>query len=52
MKRVACERLTEPLHVSLVSAFVAVFGTFRARVTFDLVVRQQFAFPIKRQRLV
>jgi len=46
MKRVACERLTEPLHVNLVSAFVAVFGTFRARVTFDLVVRQQFAFPI------
>jgi hypothetical protein len=32
--------------VNLVSAIVAVFGTFRARVTFDLVVRQQFAFPI------
>jgi hypothetical protein len=45
-KRIAYERLTEPLHLNLLSIPVALFGTFRARVAFDLVVRQQNAYCI------
>lgn len=45
-KKIFVERLTEPLHLNMLSAFVAVFGSFRAKVAFDLVVRQQYAFPI------
>jgi len=44
--RVWTERFTEPLHLNLISAFVALFGTFRAKVAHDLIIRQQFAFPI------
>ena len=44
--RLVTERLTEPLHLNLVSLFVALFGSFRAKVDHDLIVRQQFAFPI------
>ena len=47
-KKIFVERLTEPLHLNLLSAVVAVFGSFRAKVAFDLVVRQQYAFPILR----
>lgn len=46
LQKVLVERATEPLHLNLLSAFVAVFGTFRAKVDFDLIVRQQYAFPI------
>ncbi len=45
-RRLAVERLTEPLHLNLASAFVAVFGSVRARVAFDLVPRQQHAFGL------
>ncbi|MGQ0591886.1 MAG: hypothetical protein ACT4QB_04340 [Gammaproteobacteria bacterium] len=40
------QRLTEPLHLNLISLFVAAFGSFRAKVNHDLVVRQQYAFSI------
>jgi hypothetical protein len=43
---IAAERLTEPLHLNLLSVFVALFGSFRAKVNFDLIVRQQNAFPM------
>lgn len=46
LKRVFMERLTEPLHLNLLSAAVALFGGFRARVAFDLVVRQNHAFGL------
>jgi hypothetical protein len=46
LAKVFVERLTEPLHLNIASAFVALFGTYRAKVAFDLVVRQQYAFPI------
>lgn len=45
-RKLATERLTEPLHINLISLFVALFGTFRAKVNFDLIVRQQYAFPM------
>jgi hypothetical protein len=46
LRHVAAERLTEPLHLNIVAAFVALFGTFRAKIAFDLVLRRQFAFSI------
>jgi hypothetical protein len=35
--RLFVERLTEPLHLNVLSMFVAVFGSFRAKVAFDRV---------------
>lgn len=47
-RRILHERLTEPLHVNLLSAFVALFGSYRARIAHDLVVRPHNAFSILR----
>ena len=46
LKKVFVERLTEPLHLNILSLFVALFGSYRMKVAFDLIVRQQYAFPI------
>lgn len=46
LRKVFVERLTEPLHLNLLSLPVAAFGSYRSKVAFDLVVRQQYAFPI------
>ena len=48
LKRLMYERLAEPLHLNVASLFVALFGSFRAKVEFDLIIRQQFAWPILR----
>lgn len=45
-KRILYERLTEPLHINIISIFVALFGSFKSKVEFDLVIRQQNAFCI------
>jgi hypothetical protein len=45
-RRAAVDRLTEPLHLNVISAGVAVFGGLRAKVAFDLVVRQQHAYGL------
>ena len=45
-KRIFYERLTEPLHLNLISAAVALGGSFRAKVDFDLVLRAQHAYSI------
>jgi hypothetical protein len=45
-RKVFVERLTEPLHLNLMSFGVALFGGYRAKVAFDLMVRQQYAFPV------
>jgi hypothetical protein len=42
------ERLAEPLHLNLISIPFALFGSFRQKVFFDLVVRQQHAFALLR----
>jgi hypothetical protein len=44
--RVIYERLTEPLHLNVLSIFVALFGNYRMRIACDLVVRQQYAFSL------
>lgn len=46
LRKVFVERGTEPIHLNLLSLLVAAFGTYRAKVAFDVVVRQQYAFPI------
>lgn len=45
-KRIYYERLTEPLHLNIISLFVALFGGFRAKVAHDLVLRHHHAYSI------
>jgi len=45
-KRIFIERLTEPLHLNVISLFVWAFGTFRAKAAFDLIFRQHSAYGI------
>lgn len=45
-ERIFCERLTEPLHLNLMALGVAAFGSFRSKVAFDLVLRQNHAYAI------
>jgi hypothetical protein len=42
------ERLAEPIHLQLFSLLVALFGSFRAKVEHDLVIRQHNAYCILR----
>lgn len=44
--RIARERLAAPLSLNLLSLFVGVFGSFRAKVEFDLVVRMHHAWGL------
>ena len=48
LRRVMLERLTEPLHLNLASALVAMLGSFRLKVAFDLVYKQPYAWGILR----
>jgi hypothetical protein len=45
-RRIFLERLTEPLHLNLLSVPVWMFGSFRAKVAFDLVLRHHHAYGI------
>lgn len=45
-ERIWRERLTEPLHLNLAALFVSIFGSFRARVDYDLVLRAQHAWGL------
>src|ERR1700719_2122671 len=40
------ERIPEPLHLNIASALIAVLGSFRAKVAFDLVSRRPIAFGL------
>jgi hypothetical protein len=40
------DRLAEPLHLNLISLFVLLFGSFRAKVAFDLIKRRRYAFAL------
>jgi hypothetical protein len=40
------ERFPEPLHLNVLSALVALFGSYKMKIDFDLVVRQQYAFSL------
>jgi hypothetical protein len=45
-RRIAIERLTEPLHLNAISAVVALIGDTRLKIQFDLLVRQQHAYGL------
>jgi hypothetical protein len=45
-RRIFYERLTEPLHLNVLSLFVALFGSFRRKVEYDLVLRHCHAFAL------
>lgn len=45
-RRIFIERLTEPLHLNLLSVPVLAFGSLRSKIAWDLVVRQQYAFGV------
>ncbi len=44
--RIMTERLCEPLHLNVAALFVALFGTFRAKVWFDLILRPHNAYAL------
>jgi hypothetical protein len=44
--RIFKERLTEPLHLNFWSLFVWAFGSYRTKIDYDLVVRQNNAYGI------
>lgn len=45
-KRIFVERLSEPMHLNILSLFVYIFGSFRQKIDFDLVLRSQHAFAL------
>jgi hypothetical protein len=45
-KRIAVERLTEPLHLNAIALGVALVGSTRAKAAFDVLVRQQHAYGL------
>jgi hypothetical protein len=47
-RRIGVERLTEPIHLNVASLLVAMFGSYRAKIAFDVVVRQHTAFCLLR----
>lgn len=44
--RIFYERLTEPIHLNILSIFVALFGSYSQKIEFDLVIRQKNAFGL------
>lgn len=40
------QRLTEPFHLNVMALFVFIFGSFRRKVAYDLVIRPQHAFGL------
>ena len=45
-KRLLYERLSEPIHLNLLALFVGLFGSYRQKIDFDLVIRQQHAYAL------
>jgi hypothetical protein len=45
-QRLAVERLTEPLHLNVLALLAAAFGGTRAKIAFDVLVRQQHAYGL------
>jgi hypothetical protein len=46
MRRLLVERGSEPLHLNLMALPVALFGSYRTKVDFDLANRRQYAWPM------
>ena len=48
-QRVFVERFTEPLHLNVIAIFVALFGSLRMKIAFDLVLRHHHSYAILEQ---
>lgn len=46
LKRIFYERLTAPLHLNIISIFIYIFGTYKQKIEFDLIIRQQHAYGL------
>ena len=46
LKRLFYERLAEPIHLNIISFFVLLFGSYRMKCDFDLVLRSQHAYSL------
>jgi len=46
LNKVFMQRLTEPFHLNVIALFVFIFGSFRKKVAYDLVIRPQHAFGL------
>jgi hypothetical protein len=46
LKRILRERMTEPIHLNIAAVGVQLFGSFRTKVDFDLILRPQHAFGL------
>jgi hypothetical protein len=47
-ERILLERLSEPIHLNILSIFVALLGSYKAKISFDLILRQHNAYGILR----
>lgn len=47
-RRIMMERLTEPIHLNVLSVAVWMFGSYESKIAFDLVLRPQHAYGILR----
>jgi hypothetical protein len=45
-KRIFYERLSEPIHLNVIALFVSIFGSYRTKIDFDLVIRPQHAYSL------
>jgi hypothetical protein len=45
-KRIFYERLSEPIHLNIIALFVSLFGSYRSKIDFDLVIRPQHAYSL------
>jgi len=48
LERLRKARLNEPLHLNLLSLAIALFGSYRNKIAFDLIVRKQYAYSLLR----
>ena len=46
IKRILIERFSEPIHLNIVSFFVYLFGNYKLKIFFDLILRQHNAYSI------
>ena len=44
--RLLYERLSEPLHLNCLALFVAIFGNYRQKIEFDLIIRHHHAYAL------
>jgi len=45
-RKMFLQRLTEPLHLNLISLYVLIFGSLKKKIAYDLVLRPQHAYGV------